>query len=158
MRTASCSLWFFQIQNGSGQVEVTCLEVSRCVSLTLRRREDYTQMNYLPFLKSISLCFYQHNDLKPLPFPDRIILRMLPTARCLRSLESALLFKLYNIYDIVFYNTYYVELQYSIVEIRFLSFLRNDLVMYIWKVLTSLEYRCSYSVACMAVGYMATLI
>ena len=83
---------------------VTCLEVSRCVSLALRRREDYTQMNYLPFLRSISLCFYQHNDLKPLPFPDNRILRMLSTARCLRSLESALLFKLYNIYYIVLYN------------------------------------------------------
>ena len=96
--------------------------VSVCVSLALRRREDYTQMNYLPFLSSISLYFYQHDGLNPVPFPDRRILRMLPTAHCLMSLESGLLFKPYYIYYIVIYNIYYVELYYTNVEIRFSSF------------------------------------
>jgi hypothetical protein len=152
MLTAWYSLRFLQIQNGSGQVEVTCFEVSRCVSHALTDREDYTQMNYLPFLLSISLCFYQHNRVKPLPFPDRKILIMFPSVHCLMSLESALLFKPYNIYYFVLYNLYYVELCYTNVEIWFSSFLRNDLVIYIWKDLSSLEYRYSYSAACIGVA------
>jgi len=119
MRTAACSLRFLQIQKGSRQVEVTCLEVSRCVSRALRRREDHTQMNYLPFLSSISLCLQQHNGLKPLSFPNRKILRMLPSSHCFMSLESGLLFKPYNIYCTVHYNIYYVQLYYIYVEIRF---------------------------------------
>jgi len=104
---------------------------------------------YLPFLSSLSVCFEQNNELKPLSFPDRRILRMLPPAHCFMSLESGLLFKPCNIYYIVHYNIYYVQFYFTYVEIRFWSFLRNSLVIYIWKVLSSLEYRFSYSAACM---------
>jgi hypothetical protein len=130
----------------------TVLDKSRSLVLEWLGVCHLTQMNFLPFLSSIYLCFYQYNGLKPLPFLDRGILRMLTAAHYLMSLGSALLFKPYNIYYIVIHNICYVVLFYTNVGIRFSSFLRNDLVIYIWQVFSSLEYRCSYSAACMGVG------